>query len=64
MKIEITGGPGTGKLALARKIRYLLCEDTMFKYLSVSLRQDVGIDGTPSSEGPDDADCVIIVHEV
>lgn len=67
IKIEITGGPGTGKLALANKIRDLLQCDPVFNhpqsYSSVQLCQDMGVDGNPSSDGPDDANYRIFVHE-
>lgn len=69
IKIEITGGIGSGKEALAREICKLL-EKPFFQRSvngeinSVQRRFPQGFDGLPVVEGPDDAQYKVIVHDL
>jgi hypothetical protein len=68
LKIEITGGFGSGKDALARKIREMLRTDPFYNHaftqeITVQMRLPRGVDGLPVVEGPDDATYQIIVHQ-
>jgi len=64
LKIEVTGGYGSGKEGIARKICAMLKKELIYSdRVTVRLEIERGVDGNPEQEGPEDATFLLQVWD-